>query len=139
MAEPKTKATKLSAAKYVAAIKDPVRREDCEVLLKLFTRVTKQKPVMWGAAIVGFGTYHYKSASSEGDWPVVGFSSRKGDISIYVAQDFPERAPLLKKLGKHKTGAACVYVAKLANIDTKVLAELVAASVASTKKRYTVK
>lgn len=48
-------------------------------------RVTGCAPTMWGTSIVGFDQYHYKYANGhEGDSCVVGFSSRKGDISIYV-------------------------------------------------------
>jgi hypothetical protein len=43
---------------------------------------------------------------------------------------------LLAKLGEHKTGKVCVYIRRLANVDLKVLAKLVARSVAETKSRY---
>ncbi len=90
MAENKTKATDASVAGYLSAIGDESRRKDCEALAKLMTRATKQKPKMWGTSIVGFGSYHYKYESGrEGDMCVAGFSSRKGDISIYGLGDFP--------------------------------------------------
>jgi len=85
MAENKTKATDASVDSYIAAIEDEVRRKDCQALAKLMAKVTKEKPQMWGPSIVGFGSYHYKYASGrEGDTCLVGFSSRKGDISVYI-------------------------------------------------------
>jgi hypothetical protein len=37
-----------------------------------------------------------------------------------------QREPaLLKKLGKHKTGKGCLYITQLADVDTKVLEEIV--------------
>ena len=89
MAENKTKPTKASVATYLAAIEDEGRRKDCDAVAKLMTKVTKQKPTMWGTSIVGFGSYHYKYDSGrEGDMCVLGFASRKADISIYGVVDF---------------------------------------------------
>lgn len=137
MAENKTKVTELSADSYFSAITDAARREDCEVLAKLMTKATKEPPKMWGTSIVGFGSYHYKYDSGrEGDSCAVGFSSRKGDISLYLLADFPERDELLAKLGKHKTGKVCVYVSKLSDVDLKILEKLVAGSHAETRRRY---
>ena len=51
--------------------------------------MTKAEPKMWGSSIVGFGAYHYKYASGhEGDWPLVGFSPRKQNLTVYVVPGF---------------------------------------------------
>jgi hypothetical protein len=85
MYEAKTKPTDLSVAEYLEAIDDASRRQDCKELASLMRRVTGCEPKMWGSSIVGFDSYHYKYASGhEGDSCVVGFSSRKGDISVYL-------------------------------------------------------
>jgi hypothetical protein len=137
MAENKTKPTRASVTGYLAAIENDGRREDCEALAKLMTKVTKQKPVMWGPSIVGFGSYHYKYESGrEGDMCIAAFSSRKGDMVVYLMPDFAGRADLLKKLGKHKTGKSCLYIRKLEDIDTKVLEKMVVNSIAECKRRY---
>jgi hypothetical protein len=126
MVENKTKATDASVADYLAAIDDEVRRLDCEALAKLLTRATKEPPTMWGTSIVGFGTIHYKYESGrEGDTCLVGFSSRKGDISIYGLGSAPGREKLLAKLGRHKVGRGCLYVRSLGEIDVNVLEQLV--------------
>ena len=89
MAENKTKPTEASVQSYLSAIEDETRRLDCQALAKLMTRATKEQPKMWGPSIVGFGTYHYKYESGrEGDSCLAGFSSRKGDISLYLAGGF---------------------------------------------------
>jgi len=137
MAENKTKATKASVEKYLSAIKDEVRRKDCAALVKLMSRATKEPPVMWGTGIVGFGSYHYTYESGrEGDMCLTGFSSRKGDISVYLTADFPGRDKLLARLGKHKMAKACLYIRSLADVDTKVLEQLVAGSAAERKRRH---
>lgn len=137
MAENKTKATTASVKSYLSAIEDEARRKDCEALAKLMTKATKQKPKMWGTSIVGFGSYHYKYESGrEGDACLTGFSSRKGDISLYLVAGFPGQAELLSKLGKHKMGGGCLYVRKLSDVDRKVLEQLVVGSVAERKRRH---
>jgi hypothetical protein len=137
MAENKTKATDASVDAHLAAIDDDSRRKDCETLAKLMAKATKQKPVMWGTSIVGFGSYHYKYESGrEGDSCLTGFSSRKGDISVYLVAGFPGRDELLSRLGRHKMAKACLYLRKLSEVDLKVLEQLVAGSVAEMKRRH---
>jgi hypothetical protein len=137
MAENKTKATDASVEGYLAAIEDPARRQDCEALAKLMAKATKQPPKMWGPSIVGFGSYHYQYDSGrEGDSCLTGFSSRKGDISVYLVGSFPGREELLTKLGKHKTAKACLYIRNLADVDLKVLEQLVIGSVAERKRQH---
>ena len=139
MYEAKTKPTRASVASYLNAIEDAERRKDCKALASLMKRVTGCAAKMWGADIVGFDSYHYKYPSGhEGDSCVVGFSSRKGDISVYLlgGYDDPETKKLLAELGKHKTGRACLYIRRLADVELPVLERLVARSVADTRRRY---
>ena len=137
MAENKTKPTDASVEAYIAAIGDAHRRSDCEFMVGLLSNVTKQAPRMWGASIVGFGTYHYKYESGrEGDMCITGFASRKASISIYLVARGADQEELLGKLGKHKMGKACLYVKRLADIDTNVLQQLIADSVAEVQRRY---
>ena len=137
MATNKTQANDASVEAYLAAIEDPGRRQDCAALVKLMSKVTKAPPVMWGSSIVGFGSYHYKYESGrEGDSCATGFSSRKGDISIYLVAEGAGQAELLATLGRHKMGKACLYVRQLADVDLKVLEKLVAGSVAEVRRRH---
>lgn len=131
MAENKTKETDASVEAYLAAIDDQARRKDCEALADLMAQATKQPPRMWGTSIVGFGRYRYRYASGrEGETCTVGFSSRKGDISVYGLNAADDAEELLSKLGKHKAGKGCVYIKRLGDVDLKVLEKLVAGAAA---------
>jgi len=133
-AELKTKVNEASVEKFLSAVTDEQARTDCYEILKMMKQVTKEEPKMWGASIVGFGSYHYKGASGrEGDWMLTGFSPRKQNLTLYLMGGFDLHKDLLKKLGKHKTSVGCLYINKLADVDRKVLKELVAASVRTMK------
>ena len=137
MSVPKTKPTEASVENHIAAIANEEQRNDAQTLVALMRRVTKQEPRMWGPSIVGFGSYHYKYASGhEGDSALTGFAVRGSELVVYIAPDFEGRDVLLAKLGQHRTGTVCVYIRRLANVDLKVLEQLVARSVADTKSRY---
>lgn len=139
MYEAKTKPAKAGVAAFLGAIADPERRRDCRTLSALMKRATGCRPVLWGTSIVGFGAYHYRYASGhEGDSCVVGYSPRKGDLSLYLAPGFetPPVKALLARLGRHKAGKGCLYVRRLADVDLDVLEQLVAHSAAEIGRRY---
>jgi hypothetical protein len=126
MAANKTQATVADPAAYIAAIGDAARRNDCEALCALMARASSEPAVMWGSAIVGFGVNRYPLAGGKtGEICAVGFSSRKGDISIYGVGHAPGAEALMARLGQHKMGKGCLYVARLADVDLKVLEQLV--------------
>jgi hypothetical protein len=133
--ELKTKMTEASVEDFLNTVKDEQTRKDCFEILKMMKQATKAEPKMWGTSIVGFGTYHYKGASGrEGDWMLTGFSPRKQNLTLYIMAGFERYNQLLKKLGKHSTGVSCLYIKKLADVDKKVLKELIAESVKAMKK-----
>lgn len=137
MPEAKTKPTQASVTEHLAKIEDPARRADCDVLVKLMRKITKQEPVLWGPSIVGFGSYKYTYESGHsGESCATGFAARKADISVYLVAAAPNQPELLSRLGKHKMGKACLYIRRLADVDLKVLEQLVAGSVAEVKRRY---
>lgn len=126
MAENKTQVTGASADGFLAAVEHPVRRQDGQRLRVLMAELTGQEPEMWGPTIVGFGRVHYRYATGrEGDTAAVGFSPRKASLSLYGLTNAPESAALLGRLGKHKAGAGCLYITRLADVDEAVLAELI--------------
>ena len=120
MAEPKTKKTRASVAAFIDAAEDDTRRRDAKALDKMYREITGEKPAMWGPSIVGYGEYE----SPTGAWPRASFSPRKANLVLYVMADYEDRDALLEKLGKHKTGKVCLYINKLADVDEKVLHEL---------------
>ena len=137
MAENKTKPTKVSVSSFIAALPDATKRADAKVIVKTMQHATGEKPVMWGPSIIGFGKVHYAYESGrEGDMPLICFSPRSTGLVLYVLTGFPGEKGLLAKLGKHSTGKVCLYVKKLADVDQKVLAEIIAKAVASTRAKY---
>lgn len=137
MAEAKTKATKLSVAAFLKKVPDTQKREDAAAVIELMREATKTEPVMWGTSIIGFGSYRYKYASGrEGDWPIVGLSPRKQNLTIYIMSGFAEYDDLLAKLGKHSTGSSCLYIKRLADIDKPTLKKLITKSIAHMKKKH---
>jgi len=136
MAELKTKATNVSVDKFLKSVKDETKREDSYKVLEMMKKITKHEPKMWGPSIVGFGKYHYKYASGhEGDMAIAGFSPRKQALTIYIVAGFKKYPNLMKKLGKYKTGQACLYIKKIDDVDMKVLKELVTESVKFIKEK----
>ncbi|MCM3159998.1 DUF1801 domain-containing protein [Metabacillus litoralis] len=137
MYEQKTKENDKSVIEYIESVESPKKREDAYKLLAIFTEVSGYQAKMWGPSIIGFGKYHYiYSTGHKGDAPLVGFSPRKAKISLYFATGDTEREKLLEKFGKHTSGKACVYINKLADIDTKVLEELISQSINFLRRTY---
>ena len=129
MSELKTRPTAASVAEFLAQQGDQ-RRADCEAVLRMMEAATGERAEMWGAAIVGFGRYAYRGNSKNAmEWPIIGFSPRKNDLTLYLMPGFEGRAELMARLGKHKTGKSCLYLKKLADVDARVLRELIDCSV----------
>jgi hypothetical protein len=137
MPETKTKPTQASVDDYLAARASAEQLADCRVLIAICERVTQQPPAMWGPSIVGFGSYTYSYDSGHsGSACLTGFAVRGKDLVAYVMGGSPEQEALLAALGKHKMGKACLYFKRLADLDVKVLEQLIAGSVAEVKRRY---
>lgn len=137
MTETKTRPTAMQVADFIEAAPDAVRREDAKTLVALMSRITGEEPVMWGPSIIGFGSYHYRYESGhEGDACRLGFSPRKAELVLYVLNGSPEQEAQLARLGKHKTGKACLYIRKLADVDMAVLEEIIRGALASMDARY---
>lgn len=129
--EPVTRPTDADVEAFLATVENETRRNDAHHLIELMTEVTGEPPVMWGPSIIGFGSYHYRYATGrEGDAPLAGFSPRKQNLVIYLVGGYEDRyAKLLEQLGPHKTGKACLYLKRLADVDLEALRTLVERSV----------
>ncbi|HEY0354714.1 MAG TPA: DUF1801 domain-containing protein [Flavisolibacter sp.] len=128
LAEIKTKPTTSSVDSFIDNIPEEQKRKDCQVIRQLMEKASKEKPRMWGSSMIGFGEKRYKSPATgrEVDWFRIGFSPRKANISLHLVLDLQQHAELLDQLGKHKTGAGCLYINKLADVNVKVLEKLIA-------------
>jgi hypothetical protein len=126
MTEPKTTRTTASVADFLDAVADPQRRADAIALNALMREATGTEPAMWGTAIVGFGSYRYHYASGrEGDWPAAAFSPRKQQLVVYLGGGFDQYATALANLGKHTIGKSCLYIKRLADVDTATLRAMI--------------
>ena len=135
MAQNKTVETKASVGAYVKKIADDKKRKDFAAIIELVSSNTGIEPKMWGPAIVGFGSYHYKYDSGrEGDAPLFGLAARVNAITLYLGSKFDGRDELLAKFGKYTASKGCVYIKKLEDIDTAVLVKMVKKSMEYTKK-----
>ncbi len=126
----KTVATSDSVATFLTSV-DDTKRADTAEIIRIMQEVSGEAPKMWGASIIGFGTYHYVYASGrEGDWMKLGFSPRKAAFSLYLSCDADVYEDELQEFGKHTRGKGCIYFKKLDDIDRTVLRRML-------KKAYT--
>ena len=134
MAEAKTRPTKQSVAAFIKGV-DEDRRKDCTTLVRIMKDAAGAPATMWGTNIVGFGTYELTYADGRvADWPIIGFSPRKQDLTLYVGRGAEDK--LLKALGKHKMSGGCLHIKRLSDVDLAVLEKVVSASVKKTKDRH---
>lgn len=138
MSELKTKVNDGDVATFIRTASEGQKQLDSFALLELYTEITGKQPKLWGTSIVGFDMYHYKSerSSQEGDWPMVGFSPRKQNITLYFMDGFEKHTELLGKLGKHKVSVGCLYLNKLSDIDITILKQLIVNSYHAMQKQY---
>ncbi len=122
----KTVESDASIDDFLARVEPPERAADARVLIGVMRQISGLDPKLWGPSIIGFGSVHYRYESGrEGDTPAIAFSPRKAELVLYVGASTPNIAALLPGLGKHRTGKGCLYVKRLADVDSTVLAEVV--------------
>jgi len=135
-AEAKTLPTSASVPGFLKKTLAAGRLADAQALVAIMEKATKAKAVLWGTNIVGFGTYQLTYAGGRtGDWPVIAFSPRKNDLTLYLALGDVNQQALLARLGKHKTGKSCLYLKTLADVDLAVLTEMIERSVEQMKPK----
>ena len=120
-----------SVEEFLAGVPDEQRREDSRLLCTMMQEITGEPPTMWGASIIGFGTYHYRYASGhEGDSALASFAPRRQHLAIYLVGEFESRyRSVLARLGPHKSGKSCLYIKRLDDVDRGALRELIDRSV----------
>lgn len=137
MAENKTQPTNASVEAYIAARANEQQRQDCQALMAMFEKITRQPPKMWGPSIVGHGSYRYTYESGRtGESPLAAFAIRGRELVVYLACEDEAQKSLLPRIGKHKMTRSCLYFKQLADLDTAILEELVIGSIAEVKARY---
>ena len=135
MAENKTKPSDADVTQFLARIENKLRRDDAHTLNQLFQTLTGWSPVLWGDRIIGYGRYDYVyKTGRSGSFLATGFAPRKANLSLYIMPGYQDMTELLDKLGKHKKGAACLYINKLADVDEEVLARIILSGLDHLKK-----
>ena len=133
----KTRPTGASVDGYLASRASPEQLADCKAIMAICKRVTKHQPRMWGPSIVGYGSYKYRYDSGHsGESCIAAFAVRGKDLVVYLLPDSPGQAALLARLGKHRMGKSCLYFRRLADLDARILEQLIAGSVAECRRRY---
>lgn len=127
--EPKTRPTDVPLETFLASLPE-AQRDDARQLSALMQAVTGEPPVVWGANIVGFGQYAQQYADGRQlPWPLLAFSPRARELSLYLMDGFSDQQALLATLGPHRTGKCCLYIRRLSDVSTPALRQLLEASV----------
>ncbi len=136
-AKNKTAETEVNVVEFIVSyVEKEAKQQDSFKLIKLMKEWSGFEPKMWGPTIIGFGSYHYKYESGhEGDMPLIGFSPRKAEFSLYVTVPGKEDEKLLAKLGKFKMAKACIYFKKLEDINIDVLEKICKATIKYMKEK----
>jgi hypothetical protein len=114
---------------FIKRLDGDERRKDCAALVRLMKQVSGVPAKMYGASIIGFGSQTIQYANGKtAAWPIVAFSPRKQDLTLYVGASKAPKA-LLRQLGKHKVSGGCLHIKRLSDVDLDVLTKLVTASV----------
>jgi hypothetical protein len=138
MAKNKTAETEINVNDFINSfVENDQKKADSFQLIELMKKWTGAEPKMWGPTIIGFGSYYYKYESGhEGDAPIIGFSPRKAEFSLYVYSPTDYSKQLLNDLGKYKMGKSCIYVKKLSDINLEILKKLSDESITHVSKHY---
>jgi hypothetical protein len=121
---------------FISTIENTVKRQDALEILSLLEDISGNNAYLNGS-IIGFGRYHYKYESGlEGDSAIIAFSPRKQNTVIYIMPGFSKYTDLLALLGRHKLGKSCLYINKLADINTQILRQIASLSIREMKDNY---
>lgn len=137
-AKTKTTYTGIDVNEFINSYVDSdQKKQDSYQLIELLTKWSGFEPKMWGPSIIGFGNYHYKYASGhQGDAPILAFSPRKAEFSLYVFSPTEENKQLLNDFGKFKMGKACIYIKKLSDINISTLEKMCKSSIAYIQEHH---
>jgi len=134
----KTVQTEVNVTEFIHGyVANEQKKSDSFHLIELMREWSGFEPRMWGPTIIGFGSYGYVYDSGHrGTAPMLGFSPRKAEFSLYVYSPTEENRHLLDDLGKFKMGKACIYIKKLADIHIEVLQKLCEATIAYLEQHH---
>src|SRR5690606_20895631 len=122
----KTVVSSASPEGFIASLDDAQQRQDSQRLLEMFGRITGKAPEMWGSSMIGYGKVNMTYQSGrEVEWFEIGFSPRKGKLTLYVTFEADKLTAKFPDLGKYKTGKGCIYITRLTDVDVGELEKLI--------------
>ena len=135
MAEHKTKPTGESVTDFIKRVDGDERRKDCTALVRLMKQAAGAPAKMLGTSIIGFGSCPIQYAGGRtGAGPIIAFSPRKSDLTLYIGRGVTDFALLLGKLGTHKMSGGCLHIKRISDVDVAVLTKLLSASVKARRR-----
>ena len=135
----KTRVESQSVAAFLDSVAPPQRQAEARRLVRIFTEVTGWQPRLYTGGMIGFGSYAYTYASGHsGVSMATGFAPRRAELSVYVLDGFQDYAPLLSRLGPHRTGKVCLYLRHLDRVDEAVLRQLIAMGLDGLRQHWVV-
>lgn len=122
-----------TVAEFLDSLPDDRRTTMTTVHKAIRKAVPKLAPSMMSgmgsAPIIGYGKYHYKSASGrEGEWFLIGLAAGKGQYSLHICAGGKDGYLVEQnaaKLGKVKTGRSCINFKKLEDLKLDAAMALV--------------
>jgi hypothetical protein len=133
----KTLPTDAKVSAFLDGLDSEKRRAESLQLIEAMQRLSGEPAIMWGPSIIGFGKYDYTYDSGHSGTSMrVGFSPRKGAMTVYIVPGHDNKGTLLGKLGPHTLGKSCLYIKDLSKVDGKVLEEIIAMSLKEMAERY---
>jgi len=124
------KPTGADVAGLIARSSPAIRRRDAETLTAMMQEISGREPVTWGT-IIGFGHCEYRYPTGRtGEMPLLGFAPRKAATTIYLVDGVDAYSDELAGLGPHTSGAGCLYLKDLDQVDLDVLCGILTRSLA---------
>lgn len=130
-AKTKTAYTDVDVPAFIHAfVTSEQKKSDSFRLMELMQQWSGCAPKMWGPTIIGFGSYHYQyTTGHEGDAPLIAFSPRKAQFSLYVTVPENSDGELLEGLGTYTMGKSCIYFKQLKDLNLDVLEQMCKAAI----------
>ncbi|MEM9850984.1 MAG: DUF1801 domain-containing protein [Pseudomonadota bacterium] len=123
----------------ISAIGHPGKEADAARLVEIFSEASGYAPYLANARLIGFGRYDYTYESGRsGTSLATGIGISKAKFALHIMPGYTDFPEIMGRLGKHKTGAACVYFNKLADVNEQAVIDLVKAGLANLATQWAI-
>lgn len=119
----------ITVDEYISSLEDAQMQTDARAIMDIMHQISGEEPILYGIGTIGYGIYKYEYTSGrKGEAHSLAFYPRKGKITIYLMDGTKRYADQLTDLGTYTATGYCIYVKKLADIDTSALTNILKAS-----------